>query len=222
VTLRILITLVFLSSCGLIIYLADPGVAVAQSSSGAITQPSELSRQTVSRKVELKKALAESMRNDAYALQGQRRFKEAVLLYRESLSYWPDDGLETYIRSLEARSGFTTPGRAYRAQGNLAGAGRERTLLATFRNRSSVDVTVRTADNKESAGLLVLAGDITTISVPVSQGQVPVSVLQNGKVIASTVWYEDPGFAGGVPCLLFDTALSERLVTMTGLRKEGT
>ncbi|MBP1732071.1 MAG: hypothetical protein H6Q55_2500 [Deltaproteobacteria bacterium] len=196
----------------------SPGAGAPE---GKASQPSELSRQAVSRKVELKKALALSMRNEAYTQQEQRRGREAVLLYRESLIYWPDDGLETYVRALEARSGFATPGKVRYSQGTPTAAGRDHTTLATFRNRSAVDVTVRAGANQGGLGQTVLAGDIMTLSVPVTQGQVPFSVLMNGKVIASAVWYEEPSFAGGVPCLLFDTALSERLVIMTGLRKEG-
>jgi hypothetical protein len=162
------------------------------------------------------------MRNEAYTLQEQRRAREAVFLYRESLIYWPDEGLETYVRALEARSGLITPGKGQPSLGSFTATGRERAVLATFRNRSTVDVTVRAGANKDGTVQSVLAGDIMILSVPVTQGQVPFSVLVNGKVIASAVWYEEPGFAGGVPCLLFDTALSERVVIMTGLRKEGT
>lgn len=185
------------------------------------SKPSELSRQAVSRKTELKKAIAQSMRNDAYALQEQRRFREAALLYRESLAYWPDVGLDTYVRSLEERSGLISPGKGTSPQGTASGAGRDRMVLATFRNRSTIDVTVRPDSNTEGTGYSVLAGDIVTLPARIVQGQGSFSVLVNGKIIASAVWYEDPGFAGGVPCLLFDTTLPGGLVVMTGLRKEG-
>jgi hypothetical protein len=180
--------------------------------------PSDLSRSAIARKVELKKSLAQAIRNDAYALQQQRRYREAVVFYRESLAYWPDPGLETYIRALEGRAGLATPGLPSTTY--PANSGRTGSVVTTFRNRSPADVSVTTGASASTPETLVRAGDIVTFSVPLSQGQVPFSVLWNGKLIASATWYEDPR-APGVPCLLFDDTLPGRLVIMTGFRREG-
>jgi hypothetical protein len=143
-----------------------------------------------------------------------------VALYRESLVYWPDPGLETYIRTLEGRAGLATPGLPYGSTAYPANSGRIGSVVATFRNRSPADVTVTARASASSPGTLVRAGDIVTLSVPLSQGQVPFLVHWNGKLIASGTWYEDPR-ASGVPCLLFDDTLPGRLVIMTGFRREG-
>ena len=182
--------------------------------------PSDLSRFAIARKVELKRSLAQAIRNDAYALQQQLRYPEAVYLYRESLVYWPDPGLETYIRALEGRTGLATPGLPYGSTTYPVNSGRTGSVVATFRNRSPADVSVTAGASASSPETLVRAGDIVTFSVPLSQGQVPFSVLWNGKLIASATWYEDPR-APGVPCLLFDDTLPVRLVIMTGFRREG-
>jgi hypothetical protein len=199
---------------------APPGQGLPEYEGGDAPSQSDLSRTAIARKVELKKSLAQAIRNDAYISQQRAQYREAVALYRESLVYWPDPGLETYVRTIETRAGIPTPGRPYAATGNPSAAGRTGTLLATFRNRSSGDITVRAGTDPANPGLLIRAGDIVIHSVPLVQGQVLFSVLGDGKLIASGTWYEDPG-APGVPCLLFDDTLPGRLVIMTGFRREG-
>ncbi len=171
---------------------APPGQGLPEYEGRDAPSSSDLSRFAIARKVELKKSLAQAIRNDAYALQQQRRYREAVALYRESLVYWPDPGLETYIRAFEGRAGLATPGLSYGSTAYPANSGRAGSVVATFRNRSPADVLVTAGASASSPGTLVRAGDIVTLSVPLSQGQVPFLVHWNGKLIASGTWYEDP------------------------------
>lgn len=103
---------------------APPGQGLPEYEGRDAPSSSDLSRFAIARKVELKKSLAQAIRNDAYISQQRAQYREAVALYRESLVYWPDPGLETYIRALEGRAGLATPGLPYGSAAYPANTGR--------------------------------------------------------------------------------------------------
>jgi hypothetical protein len=165
------------------------------------------------RKLELLRAVAKSLRDEAYSIQQQGRLSDAVVKYRESLVYFPDEGLNDYISALEKRTGKASPS-----------AGPENphlqsSISVNVRNRSRQSVHVLPEDATANASNFFAPGDIKSISVSSGpQGLITFVAVRDGKVIASSVWHGYPGDASKVPVLLFDDADSPpRLTVMTGI-----
>jgi hypothetical protein len=179
----------------------------------------------VTSKTELKKALAKSIRDEAYVLQQRGQYPEAIERYRQSFAYWPDPALDAYIQALEKRvrpnaAATQAPPVAQTAGAEPVGqAGNAPTLLATIRNRSLGDVNIFVAGETSGPVNLVTAGDIITRAVPTQPGSpVIFYAAKDGKVIATKTWYINPNVPGSVPSLLFDDNLQEKLSVMTAVR----
>ena len=174
-----------------------------------------LGRSASERKIELLRAVAGSLRDEAYAIQQQGRLQDAVLKYRESLVYFPDTGLNDYIIAFEKRAGKPSPT-----------VGPESTqarpfLSASIRNRSRQSIHLLTEGATADASTLFAAEEIRSLSVSWdTQGRITFRATRDGKVIASSVWQRDPGDARKVPVVLFDDKDGPaRLTVMTGIRQ---
>jgi len=173
-----------------------------------------LARSASERKLELLRAIAGSLRDEAYASQQQGRLQDAIIKYRESLVYFPDAGLNDYISTLEKKTGTTPPV-----------IGPENThpqssITAFVRNRSRQSVHILPEGETANASNFFTFGDIKSMSISsYPQGRITFHAVRDGKVIASSVWQRDPGNASKVPVLLFDDADGPpKLTVMTGIR----
>jgi len=194
---------------------------------GAAAVPdSTIGRETEMQKIVLRRSVATSLRGEAYALQQKGQLRDAVIRYRQSLVWWPDVGLESYLVPLESKAGFTA--NQYRPEtGQTAAvqpaadkavkkAGR---VFATIRNRSTLDVTILTRGESADAGTLVRAGEILIRPVQLGPtGEVTFLALRNGQTLASRSWHGNAASESVVPSLLYDDNLQDRLVVMTGLK----
>jgi hypothetical protein len=166
------------------------------------------------RKLELLRAVAGSLRDEAYTAQRQGRLQDAVLLYRESLVYFPDAGLNDYILELEKRAGRPSPALA---PGN---APARPSGSASVRNRSRQSIHMLTEGAPADASTLLAPDEIRSLNVTWdTQGRVSFRAVRDGKVIASSVWQRDPGDARKVPVVLFDDKDGPpKLTVMTGIK----
>jgi hypothetical protein len=182
-------------------------------------------------KIALRRSVATSLRDEAYALQQRGQLREAVIRYRQSLVYWPDSGLESFIVPLEKKAGFTVA--QYRPQDTLQDARQDTPqaaaspspaakpgiVFATVRNRSNLDIAIRTRGEPPESATVVRAGEILIRPVqPAANGEVMFYAERNGQAIVTRSWFGDPRSTGLVPAVLYDDGLPERLVVMTGLR----
>jgi len=187
---------------------------------------SVIGRETEMQKIVLRRSVATSLRGEAYALQQKGQLRDAVIRYRQSLVWWPDAGLESYVVPLERKAGFTssqyrpetgqaaavqaTPGNAAKKAGNV---------VATIRNRSTLDVTILTRGESADAGTLVRAGEILIRPVQLGpNGEVTFLAVRDSQTLASKTWQGNAAAESVVPALLYDDNLPDRLVVMTGLR----
>lgn len=178
-------------------------------------------------KIAIRRSVATSLRDEAYALQQKGQLREAAIRYRQSLVYWPDSGLESFIVPLEKKAGFTAA--QYRPQDTLQDtlqatastppAAKPGIVFATVRNRSNLDIAIRTRGETPESATVVRAGEILIRPVqPAANGEVMFYAERNGQAIVSRSWYGDPRSTGLVPAVLYDDGHPERLVVMTGLR----
>jgi len=187
---------------------------------------SAIGRETEMQKIVLRRSVATSLRGEAYALQQKGQLRNAVIRYRQSLVWWPDVGLESYVVPLERKAEFTSsqyrpetgqaaavqaaPGNAVKKSGRV---------VATIRNRSTLDVTILTRGESADAGTLVRAGEILIRPVQLGpKGEVTFLAVRDSQTLASKSWYGNVDAESVVPALLYDDNLPERLVVMTGLR----
>jgi hypothetical protein len=187
---------------------------------------SAIGLETEQKKIDLRRAVASSLRNEAYACQQQGQLRDAVIRYRQSLAWWPDAGLEAYVAPLERKAGFDAIRYKPELQqaagvpaGSAASAGKPGMVFATIRNRSTQDVIILTRNESPDAGTLVRAGEILIRPVQLtSNGEVTFLAVRNGQTLATRSWYGNPSSASVVPAVLYDDNLQDRLVVMTGLR----
>lgn len=185
-----------------------------------------MAQDTERQKIALRRAIASSLRDEAYALQQNGQLRDAVIRYRQSLVYWPDTGLESYIAPLEKRMGFTVsqyrPQSAQTAeikQGAGHAASKRGVVHATIRNRSAQDIHIQTRGEPSEAATLVRAGEVLIRPVQLAaNGEVTFVASRNGQAIASRIWYGNPDSTSIVPAALYDDNLSDKLLVMTGLR----
>jgi hypothetical protein len=173
-----------------------------------------LARSASERKIELRRAIAGSLRDEAYAIQQQGRSQDAIIKYRESLVYFPDAGLNDYISTLEKKTGKASP---------VIGPENpppQSSIPATVRNRSRQSVHILPEGETANDSNFFTPGDIKSMSVSsYPQGRVTFHAVRDGKVIASTVWQRDPGDVTKVPAVLYDDAEGPpKLTVMTGIR----
>jgi hypothetical protein len=173
-----------------------------------------LARSASERKLELRRAIAGSLRDEAYAIQQQGRSQDAIIKYRESLVYFPDAGLNDYISMLEKKTGKASP--AIEPENPPP----QSPIPATVRNRSRQSVHILLEGETANDSNFFTPGDIRSTSISsYPQGRVTFHALRDGKVIASSVWQRDPGNASKVPAVLFDDADGPpKLTVMTGIR----
>jgi hypothetical protein len=196
----------------------SPGEAAASASA--------IGLETEQKKIDLRRAVASSLRNEAYACQQQGQLRDALIRYRQSLVWWPDTGLETYIVALERKAGFDAI--RYRPElqqaaavqaGSAASVSKPGMVFATIRNRSTQDVIILTRNESPDAGTLVRAGEILIRPVQLtSNGEVTFLAVRNGQTLATRSWYGNPSSASVVPAVLYDDNLQDRLFVMTGLK----
>lgn len=174
-------------------------------------------------KIAIRRSVATSLRDEAYALQQKGQLREAAIRYRQSLVYWPDSGLESFIVPLEKKAGFTAaqyrPQNTLQSAASAPSAAKPGIVFATVRNRSNLDIAIRTRGETPESATVVRAGEILIRPVqPAANGEVMFYAERNGQAIVSRSWYGDPRSTGLVPAILYDDGLPERLVVMTGLR----
>lgn len=185
-----------------------------------------IARDTENQKITLRRTIAISLRDEAYALQQKGQARDAVIRYRQSLVYWPDTGLESYITPLEKRAGFTVSQyslQTLQTEGGMQGGGAAGSkggiVYATIRNRSTLDIIIQARGEPAGWATPVRGGEILIRPVQLApNGEVTFIALRNGQVIASRSWYGNPDAASVVPSILFDDNLKEKLLVMTGLR----
>lgn len=198
-----------------------PAVPESAGCARSETAPSAVGIETERQKLALRRAVAESIRDEAYALQKKGQLRDAVIRYRQSLAYWPDTGLEAYIIPLEQRAGFQV--RQYSPDARQAAAvgspTRPARVYATVRNRSARDITVTVRGEAPEEATTVRAGEIRVRPVSLGPGaEVTFEVSRDGQVLETRTWKGVAGSTSAVPVLLFDDALQGRLSVMTGLR----
>jgi hypothetical protein len=206
-----------------------PGLsAIDEKASRAVAAvpASAIGLETEQKKIDLRRAVASSLRNEAYAFQQQGQLRDAVIRYRQSLVWWPDAGLEAYVAPLERKAGFDAI--RYRPEllqaaavpaGSAASVSKPGMVFATIRNRSTQDVIIRTQNESPDAGTLVRAGEILIRPVQLtSNGEVTFLAVRNGQTLATRSWYGNPSSASVVPAVLYDDNLQDRLFVMTGLK----
>ena len=206
-----------------------PGLSAVdeRAATGAVAVPdSAIGRETEMQKIVLRRSVATSLRGEAYALQQNGQLRDAVIRYRQSLVYWPDTGLESYVVPLERKAGFTAS--QYRPETVQAGAvqatpgnavNKAGRVFATIRNRSTLDVTILTRGESADAGTVVRAGEILIRPVQLGpNGEVTFLAVRNGQTLASRSWYGNAASEAVVPTVLYDDNLQDRLFVMTGLR----
>jgi len=205
-------------------------LCVAVASTAGASEPSTadpaagrpaIAEETERQKLALRRAVATGMRNEAYALQQKGQIRDAVIRYRQSLVYWPDTGLESYIAPLEQRAGFQVS--QYGPEARQAAAGGATTgparVYATVRNRSARDITLAVRGEDPAAATTVRAGEIRILPVSLGAGgEATFEVSRDGQVLETRTWKGNPGSTSVVPALLYDDALQGRLFVMTGLR----
>lgn len=181
--------------------------------------PGDFGRATIERQSEVRKATAKGLRDEAYALQQRGLVREAIAKYRESLVYWPDPGLDAYIGTIEStmRVPSTQRVRQWTPQGGPAG--QPYTMIATIRNRSNSEVSMRLSEGGGTQDVPFLPGEIRELALATSAaGEITVYVLQAGRIIAGKKWYWDPGDPSAVPAIIYDDKEPEKLMIMTGIK----
>jgi hypothetical protein len=206
-----------------------PGLSAAEgkaAADSAVVSDSNIGLETERRKIAIRRAVATSLRDEGYALQQKGQLRDAVIRYRQSLVWWPDVGLESYVVPLESKAGFTASQyRPETEQGATVQAGSANAVkkagmvMATIRNRSTLDVTILTRGESADAGTLVRAGEILLRPVQLEpNGEVTFLAVRNSQTLVSRTWYGNAASENVVPTLLYDDNLQDRLFVMTGLK----
>jgi hypothetical protein len=208
---------------------AVPGLSAvdeAKAMGAAAASTSAIGLETEQKKINLRRSVALSLRDEGYALQQKGQVRDAVIRYRQSLVWWPDAGLEAYVEPLERKAGFAAS--QYRPEPEPVSAGqavpgkaasKPGRVLATIRNRSTQDVIILTRGETPDAGTLVRAGEILVRPVQLApNGEIAFLAVRNGQTLATRSWYGNPSSTSVVPALLYDDNLQSKLVVMTGLR----
>lgn len=205
----------------LFVTLAAPaGAAGPKAAETAAGRPA-IGEETERQKLALRRAVAASLRDEAYGLQQRGQIRDAVIRYRRSLAYWPDTGLESYLAPLERQAGFAASQYNPQAVQAAAGGAAPATprVYATVRNRSARDITLAVRGEAPEAATTVRAGEIRIRPVsPGPGGEVSFEVSRDGQVLETRTWKGNPNSSAVVPALLYDDALKGRLFVMTGIR----
>ena len=205
----------------LFVTLAAPAGAAGPKAEETAAGRPPIGEETERQKLALRRAVAASLRDEAYGLQQKGQIRDAVIRYRRSLAYWPDTGLESYLAPLERQAGFSpsqyNPQAVQAAPGSAAPVPAR--VYATVRNRSARDITLAVRGEAPEAATAVRAGEIRIRPVSLGPGgEVSFEVSRDGQVLETRSWKGNPGSSAVVPVLLYDDALKGRLFVMTGLR----
>jgi hypothetical protein len=178
---------------------------------------SQLSQAAENRKVEILKAIAQGLRDEAYNIQMKDNYQEAVIKYRKSLAYLPDPELDKYIRQVEIKAGSALTGRhtgEIQTQSSIVNV-----VMATIRNRSKRSVNIFPQGTPFSPDNLFKPGEIRFVSVPIQpDGKILFYAGWDGTVVDSEIWTGDRRNPGKIPSVWFDDQSAGKLVVMTGLR----
>ncbi len=196
---------------------ASPGEAAVSGSA--------IGQETEQKKIALHRAVASGLRDGAYAFQQKGQLRDAVIRYRQSLVWWPDPGLETYVVTLERKAGFDAKEYKPELQQAVVQAGTAESVsnparvFATIRNRSTQDVIISVIGENRDAGTPIRAGEILVIPVQLaSNGEITFLVVRNGQTLATRSWHGNPSSTSVVPSVLYDDNLQDKLIVMTGLK----
>jgi hypothetical protein len=203
-----------------------PGIEEKALAGEAAVPAPAIGAETEQKKIALHRAVASSLRDEAYAFQLKGQLRDAVIRYRQSLVWWPDAGLETYVEPLERKAGFDAiqyrpqgPQVAAAQAGSAAGVNKPGRVFATIRNRSTQDVIITASGETQDAAGRVRAGEILLRPVQLApNGEITFMALRNGQTLATRKWRGNPASTSVVPSVLYDDNLQDRLVVMTGLR----
>lgn len=206
-----------------------PGLSAAggkAAADAAVVSDSTIGLETERRKIVIRRAVATSLRDEGYALQQKGQLRDAVIRYRQSLVWWPDVGLESYVVPLESKAGFTasqyrpeTEQAATFQAGSAKAVKKAGIVMATIRNRSTLDVTILARGESADAGTLVRAGEILLRPVQLEpNGEVTFLAVRNSQTLVSKTWQGNSASENVVPTLLYDDNLQDRLFVMTGLK----
>lgn len=181
--------------------------------------PGDFGRATIERQMEIRKATAQGLRLEAYGLQQKKLFREAVSKYRESLAYWPDPSLEAYIGTIENTMKLPSSQIFRPSTGQGMIMGQPYTMMATFRNRSNSEVSLRLSEGRGTPDVTFLPGEILELALTTNPGgEITVSVLQAGRLVAMKRWIRLPGDPSAVPAIIYDDKEPERLLIMTAIK----
>ena len=183
-----------------------------------VPSPGDFTRATVGKQLETRRAAANGIREEAYALQRRGLVREAIMKYRQSLVTWPDPGLEAYIGTIEQTMKMPSSQRSRPWIGQAIPVGQPSTMIATIRNRSNSDISLRLSEGGGSSEVTFLAGEILELALTTSPtNEITVSVQQAGRVTAIKKWIWIPGEPSAVPVILYDDKEPEKLIIMTGI-----
>ncbi|OPY61537.1 MAG: hypothetical protein A4E57_04177 [Syntrophorhabdaceae bacterium PtaU1.Bin034] len=179
---------------------------------------SDLRRATIEKQTEMRKSVAKGIRDEAYGLQQRGLIREAVAKYRESLFYWPDFALDSYVVKLENTVKAPLPGASGQTQAPGAQTG-PREMIAAVRNRSTGEVSMRLSEGGESREVLFQPGEIRELAIRTSpSGEITAYVLQGGRTVAGRKWLWNSGDPSLVPAILYDDKEPESLILMKAMR----
>lgn len=176
----------------------------------------EMPQKAETRKAEIMRAFAKSLRDEAYSLQMKGHLNEAIIKYRKSLTYWPDSDLENHIQLLEKKSGELFPDNQPAASPESITNKTQRVITATIRNRSNEGVHIFTQGETFNPNNHFMPQEIRFVPVQIqSNGEVIFYAGRDGRILDSKTWRGDPRYQDRVPCVLFD---KEKLIILTGIR----
>jgi hypothetical protein len=181
--------------------------------------PGDYAQPVIDQRAEYRKSMARESRDAAYTFQKQGLVKQAVIRYRESLSWWPDPTLDAYVETVERATGLPLSGKMRPWTEAPRFPGKKHESVATVRNRSNRDVYIVTVGGAESPESRFLPGEIREVAVtPNAYGEVVFSASRGGPLLGTARWTGDQEDARVAPVVLFDDNHPEKLIVMTGFR----
>lgn len=184
--------------------------------------PGDYTQPVIGQRATYRKEMAKECREAAYTFQRQGFIKQAVVKYRESLTWWPDPALDAYIESVEKTTGLPSSGARKKPWTSAPRPpSQKQEVVATIRNRSNHDVYVYAEGGSESPESRFLPGEIREVAVRTNAYGEVVFLAGTGKgglPIATAAWTDDPEDRRIVPVVLFDDEAPRKLLIMTGFR----
>jgi hypothetical protein len=179
----------------------------------------EYSKPVIDQRALFRQNMGKDLRDAAYNFQKQGLYKEAVIKYRESMTWWPDVALDGYIETLEKASGLPLSGKIQAWAEAPRAPSKSSEVIATIRNKSNREVYIHTVGGGESPETLFVPGEIREMAVmPNAYGEAVFSTSRRGPLLGTVKWTADPRNPKTVPVVLFDDNDPMRIIVMTGFR----